>query len=107
MRISDWSSDVCSSDLVRFPARQIDSAFPAARRSRRRVKLEVAGFQNRLPARAGAAEECANTRGQFVYLHRLDDIIVGAGVKPCDPVPERPTCELVRASSRARVCQYV
>src|SRR3546814_9449263 len=99
MRISDWSSDVCSSDLivervldhfttddgprapqqqfqqVRFPARQIDSAFTAARRSRRRVKLEVAGFQNRLPARAGAAEERANTRRSEEHTSELQSLM--------------------------------
>src|SRR3546814_19729102 len=52
MRISDWSSDVCSSDLR-----------PALQR----------GFA---PA-GGPAQQCIETRHQFLDMERLDQIVIG------------------------------
>src|SRR3546814_2747253 len=78
MRISDWSSDVCSSDLCRktagdFLKRSVTDAYPprrAARHSRHRLPM---------PGRAGAGWHLAR----------------------------RFNTEIGRASCRERVCQYV
>src|SRR3546814_11393504 len=101
MRISDWSSDVCSSDLVRIvqPLRKPDPdgfrphpahLLPVAddlRRSRDRHVLLIAGI--------GIGEVHTS-----VTLHLLRLVGTGAGEDPQLP-------QIGRASWRERVCQYV
>src|SRR3546814_4342842 len=84
MRISDWSSDVCSSDLVRHPAvAGLDIAVgelahqPADRRLVAEIGVDAAGVQ-RLQRGVRALE--------------LVDLGVG---------------QIGRAACRERVCQYV
>src|SRR3546814_5896820 len=84
MRISDWSSDVCSSDLVeslggRAVAIQADSASE--------------------PALREAVREAANTLGG------LDIFVSNAGILRVGHVGAFP--KIGRASCRERVCQYV
>src|SRR3546814_2849028 len=43
MRISDWSSDVCSSDLLRLAVRGLRIALGHLRQQRRRQRLAEAG----------------------------------------------------------------
>src|SRR3546814_8951540 len=79
MRISDWSSDVCSSDLWKSPKRVLSSPWrdaPQARwRQLREQALRASGFQRpgqQLPAlRAGPLLEigsasCRERVGQYV-----------------------------------------
>src|SRR3546814_11253546 len=87
MRISDWSSDVCSSDLRHgeggaiFVARDVDDVGDDRRRRRPR-------------ARARALEEEA-----------ADEIALGDdGVERAGDIGER--MEIGRESCRERVCQY-
>src|SRR3546814_4400724 len=88
MRISDWSSDVCSSDL----AGVTPSADPGIRQRRHRADLRS--------ERDGAAD-------------RAPGFDRPAGVRPvpeCAPDPAVRTGadgEIGRASCRERVCQYV
>src|SRR3546814_14890867 len=101
MRISDWSSDVCSSDLIdRNRAGLLDRGLP----SREGRGLDDAGrfvdADGDFPVRDGGG----------VDLHRaVDDDRAGAGVD--DDLGGRVGgCDLDkigRASGRERVCQYV
>src|SRR3546814_4403935 len=77
MRISDWSSDVCSSDLP------VDSRPRRARRG------------GGAPASGAVAGECP-------WRDR-----VGRGGAAIAPHPTPQGAEIGRASCRERVCQYV
>src|SRR3546814_17098140 len=89
MRISDWSSDVCSSDLI---AAHID---PAAAGISHKPLLPTASTTNHLkegwepPFRGGVKQK----------RRRSDD-----GPAPLSAVRK---VEIGRASCRERVCQYV
>src|SRR3546814_16676134 len=85
MRISDWSSDVCSSDLSLYPARS-----PQRRRAR--------GAQSRQSDVPGdpRAEGCG-ARGGRAHRCRARSVH--------QPRPRR--ADIGRASCRERVCQYV
>src|SRR3546814_4191922 len=79
MRISDWSSDVCSSDLETQPAYWINVAF----------KVPVSRLETLLWG--ALAKDLAPIQPQFncaLYLFNLPQ-------------------EIGRASCRERVCQYV
>src|SRR3546814_1287032 len=97
MRISDWSSDVCSSDLE-------DSAHEIARRARGtpriagRLLRRVRDFANV----AGATVVDAKTAD--AALNRLEVDNLGL-----DAMDRRylHMIEIGRASCRERVCQYV
>src|SRR3546814_18223896 len=66
MRISDWSSDVCSSDLIRSVERQM---VPALGRVLTRVvgKMRIGGI-----GRFGIRDECIGQHALLVPGHRLD-----------------------------------
>src|SRR3546814_4510675 len=86
MRISDWSSDVCSSDLQRFGAFVEEDALGD-------LKLELSGCDPR------RRDRVQDRRGQLFIgeLARRDvDRDAVAGAK-----------QIGRASCRERVCQYV
>src|SRR3546814_17582198 len=85
MRISDWSSDVCSSDL-------------AARPERRNAALV-----RHLGQRVGLVHELRKLRRAKEFTYRGDR---GLGV---DQVVRhhRRQVEIGRAKGRERVCQYV
>src|SRR3546814_11047951 len=55
MRISDWSSDVCSSDLLRRPRRSGVGGVEAGRRSRRRGADAGAGVRAGQPLSSAAS----------------------------------------------------
>src|SRR3546814_5679918 len=102
MRISDWSSDVCSSDLIALAATQL-SFFP-----RNQAKL--------MEIRSAFAKPAP-----LVEQLPVGTIISYIGLVPpygwlvCDgkPLPEGPQYaqlgdkQIGRASCRERVCQYV
>src|SRR3546814_9713570 len=79
MRISDWSSDVCSSDLALL------------------VELDGAAGRRR---RAGA-------HARELQRLRVGDGDVGAEVDHHRMIGRRRIQEIGRASCRERVCQYV
>src|SRR3546814_9260822 len=86
MRISDWSSDVCSSDLPARPARA----------GRRRMTL--------------AGEIRCDTVAGDVTRHRNRAVAPSAAVELSVLVPfygaDPSTLQIGRASCRERVCQY-
>src|SRR3546814_1414180 len=82
MRISDWSSDVCSSDLDNFPRVTVAVSREQVRRSKRTAAAE------RYRAEAGVS------RAQAEGLERRIERDV-------------TLARIGRASCRERVCQYV
>src|SRR3546814_14765308 len=130
MRISDWSSDVCSSDLLR---REAEILVEVARRRRRAeaVDAEAQAVQPGIafPAegRAGFDRDAQYAAGQNVraIIVRLRVEARGAGHRHhvgADPPGLEPfgdaaphldlgargdTPRIGRASWRARVCQYL
>src|SRR3546814_4752010 len=80
MRISDWSSDVCSSDLQRLGAGLLGGKALG-------VRLD--------PGHGPAIRPC--------LLHRGEDAVEEAVAKTRDRLLD----EIGRASCRERVCQYV
>src|SRR3546814_4162012 len=90
MRISDWSSDVCSSDLqpiccfrLRPPAQQNRRGFPVERNVARPLRF----------------------RGRACYRQNPP---VEIDIRPCEIEQFAATAaEIGRASCRERVCQYV
>src|SRR3546814_19048239 len=104
MRISDWSSDVCSSDLI---------ALAIGRRADR-----AAGDLDILPLERGddfARGQIAGRRlvGIDPHAHRIE--AAAADLDPADALEPEPALaqvrigviEIGRASWRERVCQYV
>src|SRR3546814_1809451 len=90
MRISDWSSDVCSSDLLHH------------RDLGRKAQHDVGGRQgvaDEMAARAEAAFHIGEMRIELLRDPRLDRRRRGAEPRGVD--------EIGRASCRERVCQYV
>src|SRR3546814_4718098 len=99
MRISDWSSDVCSSDLLE-PSEVIAAitvpASPAARRSHYLKVRDRASFEFAVVSAAVALDmDGARIRQARVALG-------GVGTKPW-----RVPREIGRAACRERVCQSV
>src|SRR3546814_6181987 len=84
MRISDWSSDVCSSDL-----HGRDGALPEGRRPprRRRARRRTRGVDDTLHSEQAAADRLRTAR--------------------TDDGPLAESLEIGRASCRERVCPYV
>src|SRR3546814_12226461 len=82
MRISDWSSDVCSSDLIRVQRADVRPAEP---------------LDGRVSGDEGALEADHLRRGERQVRLRLVHV-EGA---------RRPGEVIGRASCRERVCQYV
>src|SRR3546814_11695551 len=99
MRISDWSSDVCSSDLAQAPPdpRAQFGGGGAGEGDRQQVRQRHAAPQ----------QQAQDPRGQGEGL-------AGAGTGPAQaPAPQRQAQgeavgpELGSPSTRARACQYV
>src|SRR3546814_4487583 len=91
MRISDWSSDVCSSDLAAKNWPQNNLAKFAA--SRRRL---TSARHERTPSTNLAERMLIRRR-----IHRCQ------GRSPCHDTPALRALEIGRASGRERVCQSV
>src|SRR3546814_19340463 len=98
MRISDWSSDVCSSDLLGY---RIDIQRNAFDREAQMIRKRVSGRdaaagqmvedrQSAMDVQATAIEIGGDQPRQLIYFRRL-----------------RLLFKLGRASCRERVCQYV
>src|SRR3546814_19337567 len=101
MRISDWSSDVCSSDLRADVVGQIGD--DAARRGTERsgIDCERIAFDDLQPLRRGALQtgQCRDAAG--IAFDR-DDM-----PRAFDPAGSgQPPGEIRSAACRGRVCQY-
>src|SRR3546814_7892814 len=83
MRISDWSSDVCSSDLSQHP-------------DRNGGRISLSALQ---PA------DIALRKSRFLGNRLLGQTPVFP--QSCEISPNDPPHEIGRASCRERVCQYV
>src|SRR3546814_9003176 len=102
MRISDWSSDVCSSDLVGF----FDlSSF---------AKFRVEGRDAEAVLQRICANDVAVAPGRIVYTQWLNaqggieaDLTVTRLSETAFLVVTGAAVEIGRASCRERVCQYV
>src|SRR3546814_14593342 len=118
MRISDWSSDVCSSDLFAEHAvwrsvldqkREIITRFDAA------PLIFRHGYMGRFAEGTGTAEinaEPTAAQSDFVLGHRRDLEIIHPGSSIRDNrceyfILKSCSSEIGRASCRDRVCQYV
>src|SRR3546814_5957142 len=87
MRISDWSSDVCSSDLVVMAGRLVETELQVDRRQREFGRLDGAALQGIEGVAAG-------------QRHGID-------AKLRDDPGADDHEEIGRASCREGVCQYV
>src|SRR3546814_13383140 len=115
MRISDWSSDVCSSDLIGRVGRAAISGKPAIQ-SRNSVPLQAVeivadGMEWRSPCSVGhdLDEEVpcgAETKPRVnVEVYSVQRGVVEVWSASVDPLDAHP--EIGSASCRDRVCQSV
>src|SRR3546814_15261630 len=97
MRISDWSSDVCSSDL---------HAVVIGRRHRRVAVVgdHRAGLGNDLKAVEGL-DEAEVLAGNGDWPRHLDEALLGQ-IEARKALARPVGVEIGRASWRVRVCQY-
>src|SRR3546814_13631064 len=101
MRISDWSSDVCSSDLVEVVAET------AARQPRTRYPdLEQIADRRRRADDAVGLIVTAIGRAQL-DLDRVGQPLGHVFDRAADRVAAVERAQIGRASCRERVCQYV
>src|SRR3546814_10456554 len=100
MRISDWSSDVCSSDLQRIVAHEdaLDDEAPEAGPAEHRLDHHVAAEQR--SCLDGGYRHGGDERVLQGMLHKDAAAAEALGLGEGD-------VEIGRASCRARVCQYV
>src|SRR3546814_3710370 len=88
MRISDWSSDVCSSDLVVLDELSHE------------VEVQLAGAgETDLDLLVAEPHEQLEHDALALGCHRIDERLVA--------VPQVDRTQIGRASCRERVCQYV
>src|SRR3546814_13266362 len=108
MRISDWSSDVCSSDLTRQGS-AVERREGAATRNRRRIHpAATCGSQEQAPQRLTGNELmrkstllCAVSLAAVLASPAVaQELTIGISAEPS-------ALEIGRASCRERVCQYV
>src|SRR3546814_12112707 len=98
MRISDWSSDVCSSDLQRTVTdRGLDVAVVAG--GERLLEIDK-HHDPELGGDAGERDEPDRARDRLVIAEQIEQP-QAAGER------EGQACQIGRASCRERVCQYV
>src|SRR3546814_16603533 len=103
MRISDWSSDVCSSDLV------LGSTFGIGERpGENEREQQIGGIHGRASLTMHSCDEnpyafsCASALLRTTSLAVFDATVLFGCLRL-----QRPPDPIVRASRRARVCQSV
>src|SRR3546814_16359714 len=108
MRISDWSSDVCSSDLLRVipegrtvPAEALDRIAGSHMCSRAKACVAVWLDDKRIGV-LGQNEPGESLNFDFVTQNDAGQWVQGDWAKPA---PGKK--QIGRASCRGRVCQYV
>src|SRR3546814_3828818 len=100
MRISDWSSDVCSSDLVGDHRRALDAAIHVGEAERVERAAPIGALEIVDQRRGGHCRQ----RGGKVARGQLDAAAMDELAVDIDAVD---LLEIGRASCRERVCQYV
>src|SRR3546814_18345901 len=95
MRISDWSSDVCSSDLIAALAGVARIDLRPLRRTAALVDVPTVDGMARWPLTIHVDET-------LYFKPDAGSLLISPG----DETPSTP-CEIGRASSRERGCQYV
>src|SRR3546814_1938739 len=104
-RISDWSSDVCSSDLLVVGFPQIwKTLAQSALQGGRPIPPDVRGITSTAPCPPDTAR-LVRSAG-FARLVELYGSSETMGIGWRDD-PAQPYTQLGRASCRERVCQYV
>ena len=73
---------------VGFTPRRIDRVARDGDLTRYGIERQIAGRQDSGEARSRTAEKCPAACQQLVHLERLDQIVVGPGIEPGDPVGE-------------------
>src|SRR3546814_19422523 len=107
MRISDWSSDVCSSDL-RLPLRTVRPEPRFIALLFHECLWRLRGTQLRRMQMHGRVREIGERAGMIEVQMREHDVVNVAGGKTERlDLRERRLCEIGRASCRERVGQYV
>src|SRR3546814_9478665 len=81
MRISDWSSDVCSSDLDRCVVVILGVRVAVEPDQHRAARTEQPGAEHRVVARRAAIEQFAE-RGQPAL------VLAGAEIDLCQPIAQ-------------------
>src|SRR3546814_15854389 len=110
MRISDWSSDVCSSDLAGCAIPLQPSFCHSHNNHRPRERGRLAGIRG-----VEMANYCVPEKGKAALLcisAQRDFVSPGSPVRACGwhsalPNITRLVEKIGRASCRERVCQYV
>src|SRR3546814_12968574 len=109
MRISDWSSDVCSSDLTRYVARDVSTLYRAAqdRLDRGQYKLAAALFDEveRQHPYSPWARRAQLMSAFSYYMDREYTPAIAAAQRFLAIHPGNKDAQIGRASWRERVCQ--
>src|SRR3546814_16092600 len=101
MRISDWSSDVCSSDLLGIGNRFVEAALRAAQGTGADVEPPAVEPRHREAETVALGADAVFDR----HLHIVEDHLRGGGGVPAELA--LLGAEDGRASGRESVCQYV
>src|SRR3546814_14307977 len=110
MRISDWSSDVCSSDLLPFPdwRRPVGEDEEFLARSWSEGRHDWKQFEVRRREIVVAARPGTNPAFDRRFLERLEaGTLSSLASELSQPELEAAAGKIGRASGRERVCQYV
>src|SRR3546814_13514334 len=116
MRISDWSSDVCSSDLIRYARAVLDGDLGARGEGQgegnaiRPIDVGEAGplVKRGIEQRVAGENQIGEVAVDQVGRTRIgDQAVLEAAVGNMQPLGDRDGHEIGRASCRERVCQYV
>src|SRR3546814_20709626 len=99
MRISDWSSDVCSSDLLRHPRHRQHRRMQGAARELSAGTHEALHAQRPIGWQLLHREQTAEIMRNAVKTAAMHDA--------CAAVTGAVVMKIGRASGRERVCQYV
>src|SRR3546814_3699367 len=97
MRISDWSSDVCSSDLYKFPKDSSAKILTSGLLGEQYIGIEPGGDMNNL----AAGDKITMTQSAMVLENLISQFLFS---KAAEGKEEQ---KIGRASCRERVCQYV
>src|SRR3546814_12807974 len=100
MRISDWSSDVCSSDLAAMAVVMLGFMFAMYPSKRANAGIFAGGAAGRGDLYEIEASELA--------VDRSDSPLFARSPTRCSPTMKMPSrFKIGRASCRGRACQYV